>query len=294
MDADALLEGFVASLVAVGRYAPKTARNYRLYVRGFLAWWGGRGELAAVTLADLHAYLTAETARGVKPATRQSIVNGLRAFFRHLHETEVIDHDPTERLTAPRVPPPRTEIYRRAEIAAILAHTARLPGLRGRQTHAITATFRYTGLRVGELAHLALADLDLAARRAEVRGKGARHRLLVLPRPLADTLTGFLADTRPDLPASSLLFANPDGHEPAGPFTVRALYDEVLRAGVGAGVPGRHHPHKWRHTFATELLRAGVDLHTVQRLLGHTTVASTVRYTHLADDDLRRSLDTVF
>ena len=57
---------------------------------------------------------------------------------------------------------------------------------------------------------------------------------------------------------------------------------------------GRHHPHKWRHTYATELVRAGVDIHVVQRLLGHASIASTVGYTHLVLDDLRRAVAEVW
>lgn len=59
-------------------------------------------------------------------------------------------------------------------------------------------------------------------------------------------------------------------------------------------MPGRHHPHLWRHTYATELVRAGVDVHVVQRLLGHANIASTVAYTHLALDDLQATVAGVW
>jgi polysaccharide chain length determinant protein (PEP-CTERM system associated) len=72
------------------------------------------------------------------------------------------------------------------------------------------------------------------------------------------------------------------------------LIPAVLLAGLGAGVPGRHYPHKWRHTYATELVRAGVDIHVVQRLLGHASIASTVGYTHLSLDDLHAGLAGVW
>ena len=67
-----------------------------------------------------------------------------------------------------------------------------------------------------------------------------------------------------------------------------------LAAGLGAGLRGRHYPHKWRHTFATEMVRAGVDIHVVQRLLGHAHISSTVGYTHLAIDDLRAAVTAVW
>jgi site-specific recombinase XerD len=72
---------------------------------------------------------------------------------------------------------------------------------------------------------------------------------------------------------------------------VRAL---CLRAGDRAGVAGPHNPHRWRHSYATEMLRAGADLHVVQRLLGHTNLETTTVYLHLADQDLRRAIDRAY
>ena len=286
------VDAFADALVDVAGYSPKTASNYRLYVTGFCDWWGR--DPAEATTADLRAYLAAEARRGIAPATRQSIVHGLRAFYAHLTAEGLIDADPAAALATPRVPPPYTDIYRPAEVERILGHLAGLTDHRGRQRHAIVATLRYTGMRASELRHLELARLDLDARRGEVIGKNSRHRVLVLPVALTGILTGFLAEVRPHLPASRYVFAHPGAVAPQAPYTLRSLYDEVVRAGNDAGVATSHRPHKWRHTYATELLRAGLDLHTVQRLLGHRNVTATVRYTHLDDDDLRNRLDTVW
>lgn len=119
-------------------------------------------------------------------------------------------------------------------------------------------------------------------------GKGSRSRVVLLPPVLTDILRDFLAEVRGDLPDSPLLLANahPAVTTPLSGFGQEALAREVELAGLGAQVPGRHHPHKWRHTYATELVRAGVDIHVVQRLLGHASIASTVGYTHLSLDDL--------
>jgi len=68
----------------------------------------------------------------------------------------------------------------------------------------------------------------------------------------------------------------------------------VQRAGTGAGVAGRHFPHRWRHSYATSLLRRGADIHVVQRLLGHSNIATTTRYLHLSDADLTDAVDKAF
>jgi site-specific recombinase XerD len=147
-------------------------------------------------------------------------------------------------------------------------------------------------MRSGELRTLRRDGLDLARGTATVLGKGARQRAVLLPPALVPTLVAFLDQVRPRLPASPLLLANahPFVTTAEHGFGTDALAREVELAGVGAGVSGRHYPHKWRHTFATELVRAGVDIHVVQRLLGHRHIASTVGYTHLALDDLRTAV----
>jgi site-specific recombinase XerD len=64
--------------------------------------------------------------------------------------------------------------------------------------------------------------------------------------------------------------------------------------GAGAGITGRHFPHRWRHSYATSLLRRGVDIHVVQRLLGHSNIATTTRYLRLSDADLTDAVDKAF
>jgi site-specific recombinase XerD len=68
----------------------------------------------------------------------------------------------------------------------------------------------------------------------------------------------------------------------------------VKAAGAGAGVSGRHFPHRWRHSYATSLLRRGADIHVVQRLLGHSNIATTTRYLHLSDADLTDAVAKAF
>jgi site-specific recombinase XerD len=120
--------------------------------------------------------------------------------------------------------------------------------------------------------------------------------VVLLPVVLCVTLERFLHEVRPQLPDSPLLLANAHRYvtTPQCGFGPEALAREVELAGLGAEVAGRHHPHKWRHTYATELVRAGVDIHIVQRLLGHASIASTVGYTHLSLDDLHGTVGALW
>ena len=139
-------------------------------------------------------------------------------------------------------------------------------GVRGQVGHAVSATLRYTGLRRNEVSVVRLDGVDLEARRLSVVGKGDKPRTVPIPPPLLPILDDYLTILRPKLPKSAFFFANPSSHRGdryegrMGPTTVAKV---VVRAGNGAGVGGRHFPHRWRHSYATSLLRRGVDIHVV-------------------------------
>lgn len=293
-----LLARFCDHARVVRGSAPSTVGNLRHYVGTFLEWWHTHHPdlgMDDVRLAHLADYLLAEADRGMSAATRYSETNGLRTFFGWLVAEERVTNDPTKALVSPRREPTRVDVYRPQEAAAILAHTATLTDLRGRQRHAIVATFRYSGARAGEVSGLRLDRLDLEGRRFEVLGK-RRHRLVAIAAPLAAILRTFVEEVRPQLPDTPYVFVNthvlvPD---PDLRCSISNLERECRLAGRGAGVPGRHYPHRWRHSLATELIRAGVGVAQVQRQMGHVSVASTMHYTHLHTDDVRESLDSVF
>lgn len=294
-----LLDRFAHHLRKVRNLAPSTVGNSRHYVACFLDWWwrthpGHR--LEQVRARDLHDFLVAEAERGLAPATVAAEVNGLRAFFRWLVAEEVLPTDPSATLRSPRSNRRRVDVYSPTEVEAILTHTATLTDLRGRQRHAIIATLRYTGARAGEISELRRDRVDLDARRLEVVGKGSQPRILAVPTPLAEVLETFSSEVRPQLPDTPFLFVNthpfvPDPHKRC---SVSNLQRECRLGAAGAGIPGRHYPHRWRHTFATELIRAGVGVAQVQRQLGHANIVSTMIYTHLDMNDVRDSLDQVF
>lgn len=295
----ALVEAFVAHERAVAGLATETLRHRHLYLRTFLCWWEQRYPDAPPSEAattDLIAFLVGEADRGMSAYTRKAQVVTLRKFYSWLAATGQTTHDPTMQLRAPRVTPGEIPVYPPEEIQRILAYTTSLTDMRGRIRHLIVATLRFTGMRSGELRTLRLDRLDLAAGQARVIGKGSRPRTVVLPPPVQPIIQTFLTEVRPELPDSPLLLSNPARRvttQHAG-FSHEALYREVELAGRRAQVPGRHFPHRWRHTFATELVRAGVDIHVVQRLLGHRSISSTVGYTHLAVDDLKQAINNMW
>jgi site-specific recombinase XerD len=164
-------------------------------------------------------------------------------------------------------------------------------------SHAVLATMRYTGLRRNEVSIVRLDGVDLDAGRLSVVGKGDKPRIVPIAPPLVPILHEYLRTLRPELPTSAYFFANPSaqrGHRYEGRLGPPTVAKIVERAGNGAGVAGRHFPHRWRHSYATSLLRRGVDIHVVQRLLGHANIATTTRYLHLSDADLTEAVHKAF
>ncbi len=142
-----------------------------------------------------------------------------------------------------------------------------------------------TGLRGGELVGLTVGDFDLAEGSIRVLGKGRRERVVYLPPgQLLSCFNQYLSqgDTEFDDP----LLINRSGR----PLTTAALRDRIGRAARQAGIQRRVTPHMLRHTCATHLLDADVDIRIVQRLLGHASIATTEIYTHVSDTSLRRAV----
>lgn len=227
--------------------APATVANHHTYLGAFARWRDATRPHQPVTAADaatVAAFLGAEGQRGVAAGTRQAELAALRRFLAWLQLAVEVAANPAAVVETPRAAPLAPQTDTPEQVAAILAHTAGLGDLRGRQRHAIVSTLRYTGMRSQELRTLARDDLDLAGGRAWVTGKGGRRRPVLLPGPLVAVLTAFCEQVRPQLPDSPLVLANahPFVTTPHAGFSQEARAREVELAGQGARVPGRHHP----------------------------------------------------
>lgn len=149
----------------------------------------------------------------------------------------------------------------------------------------IVACGLYLGLRVSELCHLRVEDLDLSQATALVRqGKGNKDRCLPIPGRLLAPLHQWVGPR-----TSGWLFPSP--RDPSRRLSPRAVQRLVGRLAGRAGIARPVTPHKLRHTYATRLLEAGATIREVQELLGHSSVATTEIYTHCTPDRLRSAVE---
>jgi len=155
----------------------------------------------------------------------------------------------------------------------------------GLRDGAVIAVGVYGGLRVSEISKLDRADVDLNSRTIRIRqGKGRKDREVPLHETAAAIVEAYLRERTDDEPA---LILSRLGRR----ISVRALRDLVVRLARKAGLSKRVSPHTLRHCFATLLLEAEVDIRTVQELLGHSSIKTTERYTHVSSPRRRRAVD---
>lgn len=294
-----MLLNFAAHLRAVEGKSRRTTDTYRSDVNGLLSFLAdAHPDLAIADLQVIHldAYLIDQEARGIAASSRRRSIFAIRSFLAYATGRA---GQPTiaHQIRPPTVASAKTDVFTPAEIAQILTYARAQTTLRGQLAAAITVTVWATGLRLSELVALKIANVDLDGRRLTVIGKGDKQRRVPIPQPLADTLGLYLSQIRPRLPGTEYLFSNPNSqpsgphHGKIAPWVMERLVSDLCQE---AGVASKTNLHKWRHTYATTVLRKSGDLHTVQRLLGHTSIQTTLRYLHLVDDDLRAAVDKAF
>jgi len=258
--------------LAVRGISGRTGQNYLRFV-GDLARHYGRAP-DTLTLPEVEAYLVhLRAGRQLTPETVATMVTGLR-FFYHitLGRTRTDFHIP-----APRPAHKEPEVLSRQEVGRLLARTTH------RRDRMLLMTTYAAGLRVSEVVGLQVGHLDSERMviRTE-RGKGPRDRYALLTERLLTELRAYWRVARP----APWLFP---GQRPGRPVTVRTALRAYVAAKRRAVITKRGGIHSLRHAFATHLLEAGVDLHTVQCLLGHRHIETTTRYLHLAPRALARS-----
>jgi len=289
-----LLLDFLAYLELERGLSRNTLEAYRTDLQQFGAWLGAHDQSALeVTHTQLTEFIgqlgTGERGKGkaVAPATVQRKVACLRSFYRHLRRDEIVDHDPTAELRAPRSGHKLPQVLSRAEVKRLL-EAPRGTEPRGLRDRALLELMYACGLRASEAIGLEVADVDLEDGVLRAHGKGGKERLVPVGRQAVSAVRAYVERGRPRLVgdrAEVRLFVNSRGTG----LTRQGLYKIVQRHAASAGLAGRMSPHTLRHTFATHLLAGGCDLRSVQEMLGHADIATTQIYTHLSAERLKDS-----
>lgn len=277
------VEAFLLSR-RVANCSAATIRIYEANLSRFARAAGPTTPLVNISPLAIQHYLV-NLRETMRPISADQHDRNLRTFFRWTTDASLLANDPMRSVPRPRIPLALPDLPTEDELRAVIAScTARFEGTRNR---AMILTMADAGLRAGEVARVRAGDWDPAELRIIVRsGKGRKDRVTFVSPTTAAAIRQHLA-MRPSVGDSDPLFTDARGR----PLSLRHLVQILHRLSVRAGLPPnrRLHPHTLRHFAATSWLRNGIGLDHVRRLLGHASVAMTLRYSSLVAADLQRA-----
>jgi integrase/recombinase XerC len=274
---------FARWLESERRASPHTVKAYLGDLSGYAAYLAATGvPLVPSSTLAVRGWLGREAGTS-GPASLGRKLSSVRSLYRFLVKERLASGNPARGVQAPRKPRKLPEVLPEEEVAALVEAPALAEPLSLRD-RAFLELLYSSGLRVSELVGLDVEGVDLADGLVRVLGKGRKERVVPVGRPALQALSRWLAEGRP------VLLAGPDGsgagealflNYRGGRLSARSVARRLDGWVIAAGLPRHVHPHVLRHCFATHLLGNGADLRGIQELLGHASLSTTQRYTHL-------------
>jgi integrase/recombinase XerC len=295
---ESLIQQYAAHLRNERNLSAHTLRNYLSDLAQFQSFLRER-ELAldadgavAAGKVDIHvvrAYLASLAADCKKSSIGRKLA-ALKGFFRYLVTTRRLDHDPLLLINSPKQEKPLPK-FLTVDDAFHLLDAVKLENGLDLRDRAVLEVFYSTGIRVSELVGLDWADIDVQLGIVRVVGKGSKERIVPIGALALKSLESYGDSVRQQWQVScrgeTPVFLNHRGRR----ITTRSVARIVEKHLKLAGIQIKMGPHGLRHSFATHLLNGGADLRVIQELLGHVSLSTTQRYTHLNLDQLTAVYD---
>lgn len=294
--------------------SPRTLQNYNHYLNRFNEFAGALGvnnpgQISLDTIKRYRLHLNRmvdEKGQGLKLVTQNYHLIALRAFLKYLTKQDIATLAP-EKIELPKNPVRQVDFLEQQELARLFKATQQETNelLRVRD-YAIIETLFSTGLRVSELCSLRREQVNFERGEFTVRGKGSKLRMVFLSPEAGQAIKKYLAlrkdnnqalfashstvgGDKIDLEINSQGFRKKntnDSKENTG-LTPRSIQRIIKKYCRFAGIIKKVSPHTLRHSFATDLLRNGADIRSVQGMLGHASITTTQIYTHITNEGLR-------
>ena len=291
------IQAFLDFLKAERNASVNTIRAYQRDLSEFAAMLGPDMDIHAVTSREARAWLGSLVKKGAGRATVARKLAALRSFFRFLAREGLVSKNPVGLLRSVKLDK-ALPAYLSVDEACRLVETGDGGGFRALRDRAILELLYSAGLRVSELCGLDLGSVSLSPEMARVRGKGNKERVTPFGEKAAAAIRAYLParlglierlsrrlpalrSNHPGMAArqgeGDALFINQRGER----LTSRTIERLVERRRLETGINTPVTPHTFRHSMATHLLERGADLRSIQEMLGHASLATTERYTHL-------------
>ena len=278
------IENFITWLTDERGYSPHTIVNYRRDLLEFADIAGKDIDVQAIDTQIIRSYVYSLNIKNKSSSVARKL-SALRSFFKFLEQESLVDQNPMGSISMPKLEQHLPVFLSVDEVFALLESPGSGETFEARD-RAMLELLYSTGMRVSELVAVDMANLDFDSEMVRVRGKGNRERLIPIGRPATKALREYFTQRDVQLKTrmqkgkkfdGKAVFLNSRGSR----ITTRSV--ERLIAGYGrkAGIDKPVTPHVLRHSFATHLLEMGADMRSVQELLGHASLSTTQKYTHL-------------
>lgn len=295
---DQLIQQFAGHLRSERNVSPHTLRNYLSDLAQFRRFLGERKlasdgdggvDLQKVDVHVARAFLASLTRERKKSSVGRKLA-ALKGFFRYLVATKRLAKDPMLLIHSPKQEKPLPAFLSVDDAFQLLGGIKIKTSLDVRDRAALEV-FYSTGIRVSELVGLNWADIDFQLGIVRVVGKGSRERIVPIGDAALEALRAYGQEQRNKWNFSGKgetpVFLNNRGER----ITTRSVARTVVKHLKLAGIQVKMGPHGLRHSFATHLLNGGADLRAIQEMLGHASLSTTQRYTHVNLDQLTAVYD---
>jgi integrase/recombinase XerC len=265
---------FIYYLKAEQGVSPHTLRAYTEDLKEFISFIDKKPK--DIDNLDIRTFLASLHHRKLKKSSISRKLATIRSFFKYLHREGYVKKNPAKLVSSPRVPKslPR---FLDIDEAFSLMNTPKGDTFMPTRDKAILELLYSSGLRVSELTSLDVIDLDSKEAVLRVKGKGRKERIVPIGSKAMEALQNYLPERISLKKKSPALFLNSRG----GRLTQRSVSRILVQYSRMINLKGDLSPHTLRHTFATHLLHVGADLRSIQELLGHASLSTTQKYTHV-------------
>ena len=282
------IQGFSSYLETERNVSPHTLSAYRSDLAQWLAFvHGEKGDV--VSAQDIDHLLLRRYLAGLSKTTKKSSIGrklaAIRSFFRFLLRRGTITKNPAELIATPKKEQ-RLPFHLDIDQVTSLMESPDNEQQHALRDRAILELLYSSGLRVSELTGLNIGEVDLSGGMVRVMGKGGKERIVPVGSRAQEALQSYL-EQRDDAVTGAALFLNTRGVRINRRSVARIVDAHVLRIAAFKRIS----PHTLRHTFATHLLEGGADLRAIQELLGHASLSTTQKYTHVGIDRLMEVYD---
>ncbi len=281
------IEDFITYLRIDKKYSENTIESY---TRDLMHYYNYNKEkkknLHQIKKKDIKEYLAFLSEQHLDSRSISRNISCIRSFYKFLLIEKYIDTNPSELLELPKRKKTLPKVLSLEEIDRLLSFP--LNDSFSYRNKAMIELMYATGLRVSELVHLQLHDVDLLSATVRTIGKGSKERIIPIGEIALYYLKQYIVDYRSSLlkgKNTDALFLNNHGTE----MTRQGFFKVLKKLAKEQDVKTPFSPHTLRHSFATHLLNNGADLRSIQELLGHSDISTTQIYTHISSERLKEN-----